>query len=174
MGKAIEFVSENVLKHKPGLEKELFKHCCEQNQKVRIIMTIDGFDEISSHYEDTVIHLLQALRQTAVEQLWVTTRTHLRNELEDKLQQLSYTLQPFSEGNQIEFLTKFWNLKAWNINIHNKEKEENIRKLEIYVTELIKKLDQTISDKEREFTGIPLQCLMLAEIFVEEVKIFCQ
>jgi hypothetical protein len=32
--------------------------------------------------------------------------------LEDKLQQLSYTLEPFSEENQVEFLTKFWRLKT--------------------------------------------------------------
>jgi hypothetical protein len=41
-----------------------------------------------------------------VEQLWLTTRPYLRNELEDNLQQLSYTLEPFSEENQIEFFYK--------------------------------------------------------------------
>jgi len=50
---------------------------------------------------------MQTLRQTAIEQLWVTTRQHLREELEDKLQQLSYTLEPFSEKGQFETLTKF-------------------------------------------------------------------
>jgi len=68
---------------------------------------LDGFDEISPFYKDTVIDFLQALRRTAVEQLWVTTRPHLREYLEDKLQQLSYTLEPFSEGNQVEFLKNF-------------------------------------------------------------------
>jgi hypothetical protein len=173
-GKVIEFVSEKVVKHTSGLEKELFKQCCEQKQKVRIIMMIDGFDEISPSYTDTVIDLLQGLKQTEVEQLWVTTRPHLKNELEDKLPQLSYTLQPFSEGNQIEFLIKFWSKKEWYKEMENEEKEENKKKLESYAKELIKKLAKSISDKEREFTGIPLQCLMLAEAFDKEVKIFCQ
>jgi len=172
--KAIEFVSEKVLKHKPGLELELFKQCCEQKQKVRIVIMLDAFDEISPFYKDTVIDLLQSLRQTAVEQLWVTTRPHLREDLEDKLQQLSYTLQPFSEENQIEFLTKFWSLKDWVTEIDNNEKEENNKKVEIYAKELIKKLVQSISDKEREFTGIPLQTRMLAEAFEKEFKIFYQ
>ena len=65
---------------------ELFKQCCEQMQKLRIVIMLDGFDEISPFYKQTVIDLLQALRQTAVEQLWVTTRPHLREELEDKQQ----------------------------------------------------------------------------------------
>ena len=154
--KAIEFVSERLLKLKPGLEVELFKQCCEQKQKVRIIIMLDGFDEISPYYKKTVINLLQALRQTAVEQLWITTRPHLRNELEEKLQQLSYTLEPFSEENQVEFLTKFWSLKNWLIEMDSKEKEEKKIKLAIYAKHLIKKLAQSIGDEEKEFTGIPL------------------
>jgi c-di-AMP phosphodiesterase-like protein len=104
--KAIEFVSEKLLKLKPGFEMELFKQCFEEKQKVKTVIMLDGFDEISPFYKDTVIDLLQALRKTAVEQLWVTTRPHLREYLEDKLQQLSYTLEPFSKENQVEFLTK--------------------------------------------------------------------
>jgi len=65
---------------------------------------LDCFDEITLSYKETVILLLQALRQTAVEQLWVTTRTHLREELEDKLRQLSYIIQRFSEENLIHLL----------------------------------------------------------------------
>jgi len=172
--KAIEFVSEKTVKHKPGLEVELFKKCCEKKQHVKIVIMLDGFDEISPSFKETVIDLLQALRQTAVEQLWVTTRPHLRNALEDKLQQLSYTLEPFSEVNQVEFLTKFWSLRDWFIEMVSKEKEEKEIKLTIYAKELIKKLSQSISDKDKQFTGIPLQCRMFAEAFDKEVKTFCQ
>ena len=172
--KVTEFVSEKLLKLKPGLETELFKLCCEQKQKVKTVIMLDGFDEISPFYKESVIDLLQALRQTEVEQLWVTTRPHLRKELEDELQQLSYTLEPFSEENQVEFLTKFWSLKDWFIEMNNEEKEASYKKLEIYAKELIKKLSTSISDKDRQFTGIPLQTRMLAEAFEEEVKKFHQ
>jgi ankyrin repeat protein len=172
--KAIEFVSDKLLKLKPGLEMELFKQCCEQKQKVRIVIMLDGFDEISPSYKDIVLDLLQALRQTEVEQLWVTTRPHLRHKLEDNLQQFSYTMEPFSEKNQVEFLTKFWSLQNWFTKLENEDVEANKRKLETYAQNLIKKLAQSISDKDREFTGIPLQSRMLAEAFDEEVKTFCQ
>jgi hypothetical protein len=170
--KATEFVSEKLMKLKPGLEMELFKQCCEQKQKIRVVIMLDGFDEISPFYNEIVNDLLQALRQTAVEQLWITTRPHLRKELEDKLQQLSYTLQPFSEENQIEFLTKFWSLKDWIIKMDKNEKEEKKNKLEIYANGLIKKVGQSIRD--RRFAGIPLQTRMLAEAFEKEFKIFYQ
>jgi len=39
----------------------------------------------------------------AAEQLWVTTRTYLREELEGKLLQLFYMLEAFSEKNKVHF-----------------------------------------------------------------------
>jgi len=62
---------------------------------------LDGFDEISPFYKQTVITSSSKADggRTAVG----TTRPHLREELEDKLQQL----ETFSEDNQVEFLTKF-------------------------------------------------------------------
>ena len=86
-----------MLKLKPGLELELFKEGFEQKQKMKIIIMLDGFHEITSFNKETVFDLLQALRQTAVEQLWVTTQPHLKEELEDQLQQLCYTIEPSSE-----------------------------------------------------------------------------
>jgi hypothetical protein len=45
--------------------------------------------------------------------------------------------------------------------------------LETYARALIEKLAQSVSDKEKEFTGISLQTRMLAEAFEGEVKMFC-
>jgi hypothetical protein len=95
--KAIEFVSEKLLKIKPGLELELFKRGCEQKQELKIVIMLDGCDEISPSCKDTVIKLLEALKQTEVEQLWVSTQTHLKEVLEDQLQQLCYMIEPISE-----------------------------------------------------------------------------
>jgi len=86
----------------------LFRKSFEGNELSKVVVMVDGFDEISSSYKETVTDMLQVLKQTPLEQLWVTIRPHLRDELEDNLQQLSYTLQPFSEVEQVEFLKKFW------------------------------------------------------------------
>jgi hypothetical protein len=63
---------------------------------------LDGFDEISPFYNETVIDLLQGLRLKVTEQLWVTIRPHPREELEDNLQQLSYKLEATSVEDQVE------------------------------------------------------------------------
>jgi hypothetical protein len=66
--------------------------------------------------------------------------------LEDNLQQLSYTLEPFSEENQVEFLRKVWCLKDWFIEAGNEVEEEFKTKLEIYAKhELGNKTNQLVT-----------------------------
>jgi hypothetical protein len=122
--KAIQFVAKRLLKLKHDLDMELFKICCERKDKVRIVIMLDGSDETSPSYKEKAIGLLQAVRQTAVEQLWVTTRPHLRTELDDEPQQLSYKVGQFSEKDQVEFLTTIWIIKDWSTEMNSKEKEE--------------------------------------------------
>jgi len=66
----------------------------------------------------------------------------LRGELEDNVQHLSYTLEPFSEENQVEFLKKFWCQKDWFTKVGNRAEEEFKTKLEIYAKHLIRNLSQ--------------------------------
>ena len=148
-GTVLEFVPKEVLNLESHLAKELFKKCFKGNGNSKVVVMVDGFDEISPIHKETVLEMLQVLKQTSLEQLWVTTRPQLKEELEDNLQQLSYTLQPFSEDEQVEFLKKFWpeNLKF---------EVTNQYRLQIYAKALITKLAHSISDKDKEFTGIPL------------------
>jgi hypothetical protein len=124
------------MKLKTGLEFELFKLCCEQKQEIRIVIMLDGFDEISLSYKETVRVLLQALRQTAIEQLCVNTRPPLREGLEGKLQQLSYILETSSEENLFALILKFWCQKDWFTEVGNGVEEEFKAKSEIYTKHL--------------------------------------
>ena len=171
---ATEFVSKKLLKLTTVFDLKLFEHCSEQRQKIRIVLMLDGFNEISPDYETTVIDLLQTLRSMSVLEFWITTRPHLKQKMEDNLQQISYTLEPFSRENQVEFLKEFWRLRDWFTEVGNGQKGKDKHKLETYAKELIKKLSTSINNRDKDFTGIPLQCLMLAEAFDEEVKTFCQ
>ena len=160
-GWVLEFVSKEVLKLESHLEKELFKKSFDGNEVSKVVVMVDGFDEISPDYKETVFDMLQVLKQTSLEQLWVTTRPHLKDDLEDNLQQLSYTLQSFSEFEQVEYLKNFWTQ-----NLDSKAMVQD--RLKVFATALISKLSQSINDKDKKFTGIPLQTRMLAEVFEEE------
>jgi hypothetical protein len=70
----LEFVSKEVLKLESHLEKELFKKNFEGNEINKVVFMVDGFDEISPDYKETVFDMLQVLKQTSLEQLWVTTQ----------------------------------------------------------------------------------------------------
>jgi len=161
----LEFVSGEVLKLESHLEKELFKKSFTGNGISKLVVIVDGFEEISPRYKETVIDMLQVLKHTSLEQLWVSTRPHLREELEDNLQQMSYTLQPLSAEQQVEFLKKYW-LRNPNF------EATKPHRLDSYAEALIKYMAQTISDKENELTGIPLQTHMLAETFEEGFRTF--
>jgi ankyrin repeat protein len=158
-------LSKEVLKLESDLEKELFEKSFEGNEISKVVIMVDGFDEISPKYNETVIDILQVLKQTSIQQLWVTTRPHLREELEDNLQQLSYTLQPFSQVEQVECIKKFW---IPTLNHENKDQNP----LQIFATAIIRNLARSIGDKDKEFTGIPLQTRMLAEAFEQEFRSF--
>jgi len=161
----VEFLSKEVLKLESDLENELFKKSFQGTEISKVVVMVDGFDEISPYYKETVFEMLQVLKKTSLKQLWVTTRPHLKEELEDNLQQLSYTLQPFSEFEQIEFLKKFL-AETSNIGVTDQHR------LEIYAATLIRMLAQSFRDKNKEFAGIPLQINMLAKAFEENFKSF--
>jgi len=80
----IEFLCEKVLNLRYPFEKELFKQCCQGlEETTEIVLMFDGFDEISPNYKETVLDLLQdlkSLKEPWLEQLWVTTRPHIREE----------------------------------------------------------------------------------------------
>ena len=80
---AVEFLSQRLLKLDSPFEKELFEQRLKEG---KVVVMLDGVDEISPIYEKTVIDLLQVLKQMMVQQVWVTTRPHLRETLEKDLQ----------------------------------------------------------------------------------------
>ena len=49
--KAIEFVSQKLLKFQRGVWLASFKKCCELKQKVKLVIMLDGFNEISPLYK---------------------------------------------------------------------------------------------------------------------------
>nr|XP_042901394.1 uncharacterized protein LOC107446204 [Parasteatoda tepidariorum]XP_042901401.1 uncharacterized protein LOC107446204 [Parasteatoda tepidariorum]XP_042901404.1 uncharacterized protein LOC107446204 [Parasteatoda tepidariorum] len=143
------------------LEQDLFKYRLNVLGKVAILL--DGFDEIVPRYKEKVVELLKAVKHSKVEKLWITSRPHMKDELEDVLSVLSFSLMPLSRNDQVMFM------KNMLCNIQKFSIKENF---ELYANKLLDKVLQSISDKNKEFTGIPLQTKMLIEAFQEKIKTF--
>ncbi|XP_069670582.1 uncharacterized protein [Periplaneta americana] len=144
-----------------GFARLLFTH--ELKNAGNIVFLIDGFDEISPDYADTVLHMLSRLMKYKFKQMWITSRSVMKEMLEKEFFCLPFQLQPFTNENQRDFLAKLWS------NINN-----GSYNLDIFIDSLLKATGESFSDKPGHFTEIPLQIHMLAEVFQTDASQYCQ
>ncbi|EFX63822.1 hypothetical protein DAPPUDRAFT_118824 [Daphnia pulex] len=131
----------------------------------RIVIMLDGFDEIDARCQNSAIQLMKAISKNKSIQLYVTTRPHSVDDLQNELFQFSYTLEIFDMNDQIRYLTQYWETKL--------DTEEDIQDKSIirkFAASLADRVSQTLRDQERSFIGIPLQCRILAECFQQELQ----
>ncbi|GJQ79875.1 hypothetical protein Trydic_g18323 [Trypoxylus dichotomus] len=159
---ALQFLTEELLKLSSTFERALFKYLV--NMK-RVVLMLDGFDEISPLYDVIATRLVVELKNTSVEQLWITTRPHLQVYLAPKLEQLCYCLEPFSQEDQLNFLVRFWREKT-EISMKNESR------MRLYAKALLDNLSGSMNDRGKLFAGIPLQTRLLAEAFLQEFEDF--
>jgi ankyrin repeat protein len=142
--------------------ENLFFQALENTGKMVIIL--DGFDEIAPYYAHKVRMLISTIKDKTASKLWISSRLSHRKKLEDIVGKFAFTLQPFTSENQIQFLKQYWSEVT---EISNKGK------LEIFAKQLLELCSQNFTNKDVQFTGIPLQTMMLGEAFVKEAKENC-
>lgn len=140
------FFSRKLLKLKSLFEEKLFHHFFEQG---KVSFIIDGFDEICPNYRKFVLEIMQAIKFSD-NRLLVTTRPHYAAELERELQAETIELMPFTEQDQIEFLTEYFHDKSQN----------NFSKSTII--DLLRRLRH--SSQSIYFYSVPIHIFMLAEV----------
>ncbi|XP_046387190.1 uncharacterized protein LOC124156594 [Ischnura elegans] len=90
------------------LERTVFEAYSEA--KSNIVVIFDAFDEICPKYKAVVTSLIKNLRgHNQNIKLFVSTRLHEKDDLEEALDVISFQLIPFSEDDQVTFLNKYWN-----------------------------------------------------------------
>ena len=152
--RSIEFLNDlNILK--TDLEKHLVLNILNYTIKLKLIVLFDGLDEISPYYKDAVLDIIDDLKQMNTK-IIITTRPHLKEELENRYGVISYQMAKFSYENQKEFLKNYW---RDNFKINNIEEKAD---------EVLKKLRKLVNDRERKLTGIPIQLKLLSEIYLDE------
>jgi ankyrin repeat protein len=165
--KAIEFLLGAA--HIKSDFEEAFLKCMIKTER-RVILLLDGFDEISPQYKQKVLDLIQAYRSTEIEKIWITTRPHLKVELEEKFATFAYTLTPLSITNQALLIQKFWVAK-----IGHEIPEDKKGPIAEHILDILVRFSESFPDTDPrgEFAGIPLQTVLLAERFYDDVKKFC-
>lgn len=100
------FITESLLNLKTSLEKNLLYHALNSSEASKVILMLDGLDEIPMTCQDPAIMLLKRFLQNEKIQLWVTIRSNssLEKELVQCLNQLPFSLIPLSPTSQSKFL----------------------------------------------------------------------
>jgi hypothetical protein len=126
-----------------------------------MVVLIDGVDEVSPLYTKLVVQILRLLIKTNIKKIWVTSRNSMKGFPEKEFKCHSYSLVPFTETDQKCFLVKFWKEEFPDV------KADCLELLAQRVVEL-SRINLTVGDTN--FMGIPLQCLLLAEMFEEYLQ----
>jgi hypothetical protein len=122
---------------------------------------IDGVDDVSPGYAKEVPQFLKILSETKINKIWVTSRNSLKDHLETALKCQPYSLECFSEEHQKQFLVRFWKETCPEIEYDYLDKMAN----EVVILSV-----KQLSVQNRKFMGIPLQSLLLAEMFEGYLK----
>jgi len=141
------------------LERRLFDYTCSSTGNMAVL--IDGVDEVNPLYTEQVVQILRFLTRMKIKKIWVTFRNSMKGFPPQEFQWHSYSLAPFTEKDQKCFLVKFWKEKFPGV------KGDCLENLAQRVVELSMK-HLTAGDKN--FIGIPLQCVLLAEMFEEYLQ----
>ena len=134
-------------------EKNLIRKCfCKPG---KIIIIVDGFDEIPD-CKDVVLNLLNGLKEnTSILRIFATTRPNM----EKYLGSIPFKIKPFSPEEQVDCLQRIWtkDLQVSQATHHEK--------LKTYAVGLLRTLSVSLTSKSNQVTGIPLQIKFLAEVF---------
>jgi KaiC/GvpD/RAD55 family RecA-like ATPase len=136
------------------LEKHLFNYVYNSTGNMAVL--IDGVDEVCPYYAEEVLQFLRILSKTKIRKIWITSRNFMKDQLQQEFQCQPYSLLPFSVEDQKTFLLKFWNQEG-----------DYVKDLAERVVELSR---EYLSDRDKSFMGVPLQGMLMAEMFKENLK----
>jgi hypothetical protein len=104
---ALDFILKDLLQKKDSLEINVLKYLVS---KEKLVLMLDGLDEVTE-YKSQVIALIDILRNdpsNKLKKILITTRNHLKADLEDYFKTVSFDLNNFNDQDQKLFLYMYW------------------------------------------------------------------
>lgn len=156
-----DFVMGRLLKLVTPIERFIFGQFLKDDiVPNKLVFLFDGYDEIDVKCQKMIIRVLKYLStKPNVISIGITTRPQFKERLELEFQQNSYVLEAFTERNKLDFLKKFWSFK---------DETKKLIALELFAERLLAGISKSLTEKDTQLTGIPLQMRMIGEIFKSE------
>lgn len=128
----------------------------------KIVILLDGFDEILPCYKSEAHHFLQILKSMNKRSLWITSRPYgVKYELENDLCTLSYALQPLGLENQKLFFDQFWKSQLDQVKYQNHHDDDH----RIELQDLIRKFMKHFCYLQNSILDTPLHLTMIGKIY---------
>jgi hypothetical protein len=163
----IDFVFKSLLNSSHHFDQELSPLVKHLAREEKLTLMFDGLDEVSD-YSKQVIQITEALitngKGYKLKKILITTRNHLRDDLEDHFKTIAYDLNNYSDEDQMGFLYKYWR----NSNLRHQERASSSNKLMKPAEDLIARIKSFPTQSLNQLIGIPLQTKMLADIFADK------
>ncbi|XP_065081705.1 uncharacterized protein LOC135704192 [Ochlerotatus camptorhynchus] len=119
----------------------------------RVILLLDGFDEISLAKEGNALAMLQWMQSAGFQSVIIATRPHRLPFLKDNLQNPAiYFMLPFTEEDQLEFL---------------KRRLQSVSPNESCILDLMRSFRTLMNDADS--LEIPMQCSIIARIYEAQI-----
>jgi ankyrin repeat protein len=156
----LELILRNLLQ-KENLEISILNKLASE---MRLILMFDGLDEVNDYKEEVkkLIKRLSVKHESM--KIILTTRSHLREELEDYFETISFNLNNFEKEDQQSFLYNYW--RGLNL---KRQKNFKHSDLEHSAQVLINKVTSSLNQRLSDLIGIPLQTKMMADIFFDNL-----
>lgn len=152
------FLFKHFIQCENDFERALFIDLFENK---KIILLLDGVDEIASHFKDQFFGFLEKLKISPISQIWLSTKPQYCIGLKQKFDACVFSLKPFDNKDQIECIVRYWNKEL---------PAASKRDLAIYASNLLAKINTAFGTTNT--FAVPLHTHMLAEIFQENVERF--
>ncbi|XP_064463372.1 uncharacterized protein LOC135374325 [Ornithodoros turicata] len=104
---SLKYLADLCQVQKYGLEFALFEESLDNGNPFKVVVMLDGFDEVNEECRRCVVELVQFLAKRKIYKVYLFTRTVFKRHAQDSLHTVSYDLVPFSEENQNDFRTRY-------------------------------------------------------------------
>ncbi|KAI2797185.1 hypothetical protein BLOT_011163 [Blomia tropicalis] len=164
----IEFLSKIDSKLSNNISQNLLKHTAKSYTNMPLLISFDGFDELQDSEDRSKIKkLLSFLRFNTKVKIWITTRMHYCNELENALSTIAIKFSPMDKQSIKLFIVEY--LKVRLSLILNHQVYESFFVVEKNEFELINQFtEQFLNNMKslfkgdiKRFIGTPLQLHLL-------------
>ncbi|KAL7631791.1 UNVERIFIED_CONTAM: hypothetical protein RMT77_017906 [Armadillidium vulgare] len=129
----------------------------------RLILLLDGFDEIHEHCkQEKILGLLKFLKnENLTKHMWITSRPRCVRQIEEVLGCAAFDVNDISEDEQIKLVINEWKVYYGNDNSIVNLIEEN-------ASNFVKNINDYISTDESDFLGVPLLTYMFSHAYKNE------